>query len=255
MTEAGVQVLGPDELGDPTATAWTEAGEIDQRGHDLGLRLAHEIDDQVERIARRIRELLDAGWQTVTIVTDHGWLLLPGGLPKNEGLPVAATAHEEGAMRAGQGRRRTDRADRAVALGPGRADRGRAGHLVLRGEPDLRARWRQPAGVRRPAAHASPPTARPHRLAAEITRHDGAGSRSWSSSRSSPTARRSTCGLSAGDPDVEHRRARSGHRRPGKVMLLVEDEDLEGTRGPARRRRRRTGRCSCHRQTTVGQNR
>lgn len=96
MTDAGVQVLGPDDLGDPTATAWTEAGEIDQRGHELGLRLAHSIDDLVERIARRVRELLDHGWQTVTIVTDHGWHLLPGGLPKNEGLTPAVTATKKG---------------------------------------------------------------------------------------------------------------------------------------------------------------
>lgn len=92
MTEAGVQVLGHDDLGDPTGKAWTEAGEIDQRGHELGLRLAHNVDDLVERIARRVRELLDGGWQKVTIVTDHGWHLLPGGLSKNEGLSPAVTA-------------------------------------------------------------------------------------------------------------------------------------------------------------------
>jgi hypothetical protein len=96
MADAGVQVLGPDDLGDPTATAWTEAGEIDQRGHELGLRLAYNIDDLVEQIARRVRELLDAGWIKVTIVTDHGWHLLPGGLPKNEGLKAAATATRKG---------------------------------------------------------------------------------------------------------------------------------------------------------------
>lgn len=96
MTDAGVQVLGPDDLGDPARTAWTEAGEVDQRGHELGLRLAYNIDDLVERIARRVRELLDAGWQKVTIVTDHGWHLLPGGLPKNEALKVAATATKKG---------------------------------------------------------------------------------------------------------------------------------------------------------------
>lgn len=28
--------------------------------------------------------MLSAGWQTIRIVTDHGWLLLPGGLPKIE---------------------------------------------------------------------------------------------------------------------------------------------------------------------------
>jgi hypothetical protein len=29
-----------------------------------------------------VRELLQAGWQRAVLVTDHGWLLLPGGLPK-----------------------------------------------------------------------------------------------------------------------------------------------------------------------------
>jgi hypothetical protein len=96
MAEADVQVLGHDDLGDPKAKAWTEAGEIDQRGHELGLRLAHNLEDLVERIARRVRELLDEGWQKVTIVTDHGWHLLPGGLPKNEGLKAATTATEKG---------------------------------------------------------------------------------------------------------------------------------------------------------------
>lgn len=96
MDEAGVEVLGADDLGDPAATAWTEAGEIDQRGHVLGLELAHAIDDLVERIAVRVRELLDGGWQKVTIVTDHGWHLVPGGLPKNEGLKPAVTAVRKG---------------------------------------------------------------------------------------------------------------------------------------------------------------
>jgi hypothetical protein len=64
-------------------------GEIDHRAHDLGIRIAYEIDDQVGRIATRIEELFQAGWAKVTIVTDHGWLLLPGGLPKNSDLPIA----------------------------------------------------------------------------------------------------------------------------------------------------------------------
>jgi len=88
--------LGQHDTGDPSGRAWTETGEVDHKGHDLGVRLAHEIDDEVSRIARRIRDLLDAGWSTVTVVTDHGWLLLPSGLPKNEGLPVAATVSKKG---------------------------------------------------------------------------------------------------------------------------------------------------------------
>lgn len=96
LNESGVQVLGPQDTGDPAGKAWTETGEVDHKGHDLGVRLAHEIEDEVSRIAHRIRDLLDAGWSTVTVVTDHGWLLLPSGLPKNEGLPIAATVSKKG---------------------------------------------------------------------------------------------------------------------------------------------------------------
>lgn len=32
----------------------------------------------------QIRFLLDAGWERLRIVTDHGWPLMPGGLPKTE---------------------------------------------------------------------------------------------------------------------------------------------------------------------------
>lgn len=96
LASAGVQSLSSGEIGDPAGRAWTEIGEIDHRGHDLGARLANEIDDQVQRIARRIRQLLEGGWAQVNVVTDHGWLLLPGGLPKNDSLPVAATVTKKG---------------------------------------------------------------------------------------------------------------------------------------------------------------
>ncbi len=96
LDDAGVQVLGPQDTGDPSRRAWTETGELDHKGHDLGTRLALEIDHEVSRIARRIWDLLEAGWSTVTVVTDHGWLLLPSSLPKNDGLPVAATVSKKG---------------------------------------------------------------------------------------------------------------------------------------------------------------
>ncbi|MDC3332014.1 BREX-1 system phosphatase PglZ type B, partial [Ilumatobacter sp.] len=88
LADVGVQVLMGDETGDPSGRAWTEAGKLDSRGHELGAEFVHAIDDEVERIARRIEDLLDAGWETITIVTDHGWVLLPGGLPKAELKPA-----------------------------------------------------------------------------------------------------------------------------------------------------------------------
>lgn len=37
-----------------------------------------------EAIGERIRDLVDAGWKQVRVVTDHGWLLVPGDMPKTE---------------------------------------------------------------------------------------------------------------------------------------------------------------------------
>jgi len=96
LDDAGVQVLGPQDVGDSSGRAWTETGEVDHKGHDLGARLALEIDHEVLRIVRRIRDLLEGGWSTVTVVTDHGWLLLPSRLPKNDALPIVATVAKKG---------------------------------------------------------------------------------------------------------------------------------------------------------------
>ena len=95
MADNGVQVLSPTEVGDASGTAWTEAGELDHRGHDVGIRLVDYLDEEVDRIVRRIRELLDAGWERVHVVTDHGWLLLPTAMEKVE-LPLAATEVKKG---------------------------------------------------------------------------------------------------------------------------------------------------------------
>lgn len=95
MVDAGMQVLGPTETGNPSGTAWTEAGELDHRGHDVGVRLVDYLDEEVGRIVSRIRELLDAGWKRVDVVTDHGWILLPVDMEKVD-LPVATTEIKKG---------------------------------------------------------------------------------------------------------------------------------------------------------------
>jgi hypothetical protein len=96
MAASKVQVLTNGEVGDPSGVAWTETGQIDHRGHELGVMVAHEISNEVSRIAQRIDSLLEAGWSQVTVVTDHGWLFLPGGLPKNADLPATATEIKKG---------------------------------------------------------------------------------------------------------------------------------------------------------------
>jgi hypothetical protein len=89
MTEAGWQVLsGVEDVGAPGSQAWCEFGNIDHEGHERGWKLAQHVDGMLDEISARIQALLAAGWGQVRVVTDHGWLLMPGGLPKIE-LPKA----------------------------------------------------------------------------------------------------------------------------------------------------------------------
>ncbi len=85
LAAMGYQVLGPAELGEArvkNARGWTECGEFDKLGHDLQAKLAARINDQLEFLLERVQALLESGWKRVRVVTDHGWLLVPGGMPK-----------------------------------------------------------------------------------------------------------------------------------------------------------------------------
>lgn len=84
LSEHGVQPLEKHECGDPQGCAWTEAGDLDHYGHEHGIRLARDMETQLDQVVERLGELCDAGWKRVRVVTDHGWLLMPGGLPKSE---------------------------------------------------------------------------------------------------------------------------------------------------------------------------
>ena len=64
--------------------AWYEFGNIDHKGHEQGWELAKSIEEILTTILDRVMQLLRMGWDRVHIVTDHGWLLLPGNLPKIE---------------------------------------------------------------------------------------------------------------------------------------------------------------------------
>lgn len=85
---ADVQFLEWDaaKVGDPTGKAWTQTNSIDSLGHSHGHALADLVDQQLDLVAERVRGLLDAGWQTVVIVTDHGFLL-PGKPAQKVALP------------------------------------------------------------------------------------------------------------------------------------------------------------------------
>jgi hypothetical protein len=78
LSAAGYQFLEPAELGDPqakNARGWTEYGHLQGR-------MAVQVEVQLDLLLERIQSLLDGGWRRVRVVTDHGWLLVPGGMPK-----------------------------------------------------------------------------------------------------------------------------------------------------------------------------
>lgn len=84
IAATGHQVLHGLDTGLPAgddARAWTEHGEFDALGHKLQSRLVSQIEEQLDHVLERIIHLLEAGWRSVRVVTDHGWLLAPGGLP------------------------------------------------------------------------------------------------------------------------------------------------------------------------------
>lgn len=93
MKDRSYQILERDAFDAPRTSAargWLEYSDIDQLGHDFNAGLAQRLPDELERLTERITGLLDLGWAGVRVVTDHGWLLLPGGLPKVE-LPAHLT--------------------------------------------------------------------------------------------------------------------------------------------------------------------
>ena len=81
LEEQGWQRLGKSEEGDPSGLAWCEIGDIDHEGHDRGWKLARHVDSLLTEVVERTQQLFAAGWKEIRVVTDHGWLLMPGGLP------------------------------------------------------------------------------------------------------------------------------------------------------------------------------
>jgi hypothetical protein len=95
IAELGISFLITDGTLFPTGCAWTEFGSLDSYGHDQGTKLAWRVEEELAGLQQRILELMQVGWTKVKVITDHGWLLLPGGLPKAE-LPKHLTTSRWG---------------------------------------------------------------------------------------------------------------------------------------------------------------
>lgn len=95
IEDNGWQQLTKTDFGDPTGLGWCETGEIDKKGHQLGWKLARTIDGILLEIVDQVKQLLDTGWKKIEIVTDHGFVLLPGGLPESK-LPSSLAVNKWG---------------------------------------------------------------------------------------------------------------------------------------------------------------
>jgi len=84
LPELGVSFLDANEVGLPIGSAWTELGSVDTYGHEQGAKVAWRVEEELSGLQQRITDLLKAGWRKVTVITDHGWLMVPGGLPKSD---------------------------------------------------------------------------------------------------------------------------------------------------------------------------
>ena len=86
MASRGIDLLGGDirPARQGLIGGWLETCRLDELGHQLGIRLAAQIDTELEILLDQITGLIDSGWTRIRVVTDHGWLLMPGGLPSVE---------------------------------------------------------------------------------------------------------------------------------------------------------------------------
>jgi hypothetical protein len=95
IASEGVTVISNGVVPDPSMSGWAEFGNVDAIGHSQTERFVHDVAGHVGDIADRVVALLESGWQVVRVVTDHGWLYLPGGLEKVN-LPQHLTVKRKG---------------------------------------------------------------------------------------------------------------------------------------------------------------
>lgn len=67
-----------------TGKYWQEIGDIDTKGHEEQANMVRRIEELFEQVLEALNDAFERGVTRIKIVTDHGWLLLPGGLPKTQ---------------------------------------------------------------------------------------------------------------------------------------------------------------------------
>lgn len=85
LDESGFEEVKPPSLPKEGFRAWWPVKEnVDTMGHEVGESLPVHIPAALDSIAQCVLDAFALGAKKVSVVTDHGWLWLPGGLPKYE---------------------------------------------------------------------------------------------------------------------------------------------------------------------------
>jgi hypothetical protein len=84
LSANGYKFISNSDDVDALVKSWQEIGEIDTKGHEEQSDMVKRIDELFEQVLETIDTAFDKGVKRIKIVTDHGWLLLPGGLPKTQ---------------------------------------------------------------------------------------------------------------------------------------------------------------------------
>ncbi len=83
LKNKGVNFINSEsEIIDPSQLYWMEIGDIDEKGHQEQAAMLRRVPQLLSELKDTINRISEKGIKEITIVTDHGWLLLPGGLPK-----------------------------------------------------------------------------------------------------------------------------------------------------------------------------
>lgn len=84
LAEQGFVFIGGSADIQPGRRHWQEIGDIDTKGHTEQAGMVRRIDELFDQLLETVSSAFEQGIKRIQIVTDHGWLLLPGGLPKQE---------------------------------------------------------------------------------------------------------------------------------------------------------------------------
>lgn len=85
LSQKGVQhISGVSEIKDTSQQFWMEIGDIDKKGHQEQSAMFKRVTTLLKELKETISSITEKGITKITIVTDHGWLLLPNGLPSEK---------------------------------------------------------------------------------------------------------------------------------------------------------------------------